>query len=83
MSDETEAYYYANKRYQIPFGWYANPIDSLCSTAWSLMIDNGFNPFMLGGSYTNTVTFSKGVMTTHQTQPLLQLKNLYLRFPIE
>ena len=44
------AYLYANKRFRIPFGWWANPVPSLASTAWSVMADKNFNPFILGGS---------------------------------
>ena len=43
------AYLYANKRYEIPFGWWANPLPSLASTAWSILDDNWFDPFVLGG----------------------------------
>jgi hypothetical protein len=46
---DTVAYDYANKRYFIPFGWWSNKIPSLTSTAWVLMIDRKFNPFILGG----------------------------------
>jgi hypothetical protein len=42
---------YASKRYFIPFGWYANPLPSSCSTAWMIMLNYDFNPFTLGGSY--------------------------------
>ena len=28
---------YANRRFFIPWGWYANAVSSLCSTSWSLM----------------------------------------------
>jgi len=41
---------YANKRYWIPFGWWANPIPSVTSTAWATMVDANFNPFYLGGT---------------------------------
>jgi hypothetical protein len=46
---ETVAYDYADKRYHIPFGWWSNKIPSLTSTAWVIMIDRNFNPFVLGG----------------------------------
>lgn len=46
---KTVAFPYANKRYYIPFGWWSNKIPSLTSTAWALMNDKGFNPFILGG----------------------------------
>jgi hypothetical protein len=48
-------YLYANKRYEIPFGWWANPLPSLASTAWAVMTDRDFDPFILGGRDTNTV----------------------------
>lgn len=40
---------YGNKRFFIPWGWYANPVSSLCGTAWSIMNEHDFNPFVLGG----------------------------------
>jgi len=42
-------YLYANKRYFIPWGWYANAVPSLCSTSWAVMNKYHFNPFILGG----------------------------------
>lgn len=42
---------YASKRYFIPFGWYANPLPSLCSTSWALMVQYNYNPFSATGSY--------------------------------
>jgi len=47
------AYLYANRRYEIPFGWWANPLPSMASTAWAIMTDHDFNPFILGGGETN------------------------------
>ncbi|MDP2920865.1 MAG: hypothetical protein Q8O12_00655, partial [Candidatus Omnitrophota bacterium] len=43
------AYLYANKRYLIPFGWWANAVLSTASTMWTYFIDKGFDPFVLGG----------------------------------
>lgn len=43
------AYKYANTRTFIPFGWWANPIPCLVGSAWVLLIDRDFNPFLLGG----------------------------------
>jgi len=43
---------YANKRYFIPFGWFANPLASTASTSWAVFADANFNPFYLGGNYT-------------------------------
>lgn len=50
-SSKTAAYLYANKRYEIPFGWWANPIPSMASTSWTIMVDAQFNPFHDSGSY--------------------------------
>jgi len=47
--------YYANKRYTIPWGWYANPVPSTASISWAVMVDSNFNPFVLGGSYNGTI----------------------------
>lgn len=49
VGKEGLAYLYANKRYFIPFSWWANPIPSMASTAWIILIDAGYNPFILGG----------------------------------
>jgi len=49
LSLPTLPYVYASKRYLIPFGWYANPLPSTCSTAWMLMLENRYNPFAYGG----------------------------------
>ncbi|MET0377721.1 MAG: hypothetical protein ABW049_01925 [Spongiibacteraceae bacterium] len=49
-------YLYASKRYMIPFGWYANPLPSTCSTAWVVMLDNRFDPFNYGGKPAFTKT---------------------------
>jgi hypothetical protein len=43
------AYLYANKRFFIPWGWYANPIGATSSTAWAVCNDWDYNPFILGG----------------------------------
>lgn len=47
----TDVVNYANKRYYIPWGWYANPIPSTASVSWAVMVDSNFNPFKLGGAY--------------------------------
>lgn len=49
MLTKSGGYLYCNQRYFIPWGWYANAIPSLCSTAWAVMNDHQFNPFFLGG----------------------------------
>jgi hypothetical protein len=47
------AFLYASKRYNIPFGWYANPIPSTTSTSWTIYLHYDYNPFQLGGSYSS------------------------------
>ncbi len=49
MLSETGGFLYCNHRYFIPWGWWANPLPALCSTAWAIMNDHAFNPFVLGG----------------------------------
>lgn len=49
ISQSSGPYLYASKRYLIPFGWYANPLPSTCSTAWIIMLANNFDPFTYGG----------------------------------
>lgn len=49
---------YASKRYDIPFGWFANPVLSTASTAWALMQYYNFNPFALGGAYDDYKQYS-------------------------
>jgi hypothetical protein len=46
---------YANKRYTIPWGWYANPVPATSSIAWAVMVDSNFNPFVLGGAYNGAI----------------------------
>jgi len=52
--EENAAFLYCNHRYKIPWGWYANPIPALCSSAWGIMNAVQFDPFILGGSYPST-----------------------------
>ncbi len=52
MPPDKLSFVYANKRYMIPFGWFANPIPSTTSTSWILMLHYNFNPFKYGGDYT-------------------------------
>jgi len=48
------SYLYANKRFFIPWGWYANPIGATSSTGWAVLNDFDFNPFVLGGGANTT-----------------------------
>eukprot|EP01126_Amoeba_proteus_P024943 TRINITY_DN2499_c0_g2_i1.p1 TRINITY_DN2499_c0_g2~~TRINITY_DN2499_c0_g2_i1.p1 ORF type:complete len:558 (+),score=100.70 TRINITY_DN2499_c0_g2_i1:147-1676(+) len=45
---------YSNKRYYIPFGWWANPLDAMASTTWSVFLDLNWNPLRLGGDYNSS-----------------------------
>jgi len=45
---------YANKRYFIPFGWWANPLDATAATTWAVFLDSNFNPLHLGGAYNSS-----------------------------
>jgi hypothetical protein len=52
INNSTESYdtvLYADSRYWIPFGWFANPLPALASTGWAVMVANSFNPFHLHG----------------------------------
>jgi hypothetical protein len=44
---------YSDKRYFIPFGWWANSIPALASTSWAALVQSNYNPFNVNnGSYT-------------------------------
>ncbi|OIO38185.1 MAG: hypothetical protein AUJ71_03705 [Candidatus Omnitrophica bacterium CG1_02_49_16] len=55
---------YANKRFYIPFGWWANPIPSAASTAWAIFDELNFNPFVLGGAMRPVITDVKAATAT-------------------
>jgi hypothetical protein len=42
---------YSQKRYHIPFGWWANPLPSTTSSSWPIMLYYNYNPFALNGTY--------------------------------
>ena len=44
-TDDMKSVKYANKRYWIPFGWYANSIPATASTAWAVTNGAKYNPF--------------------------------------
>jgi len=48
------SYIYANARFFIPWGWYANPIGATSSTGWAIFNDYEYNPFQLGGGWNTT-----------------------------
>jgi hypothetical protein len=53
------SYLYSNKRFFIPWGWYANPIGATSSTAWSIFNDWNYDPFVLGGYFDNNTFFTE------------------------
>jgi len=59
LVQEDGSYLYANSRFFIPWGWYANPIGATCSTAWAVMYQNKFNPFILGGGNVSPISLNK------------------------
>jgi len=65
------SYLYANKRFFIPWGWYANPIGATSSTAWGVCDDFNYNPFMLGGG-TNTTFWQEQCKNNAPTSGILQ-----------
>ena len=57
FSEPAQGVLYANKRYMIPIelgGWWANPLPSRASTAWSFLWDVDFNPLHLQGRFSAT-----------------------------
>jgi hypothetical protein len=54
LVQEDGSYLYANKRFFIPWGWYANPIGATSSTGWAIFYDWMYNPFQLGGGGNST-----------------------------
>jgi len=48
------SYLYANTRFFIPWGWYANPVGATSSTGWAVFNDYEYNPFQLGGGWNTT-----------------------------
>jgi len=65
------AYLYANKRFFIPWGWYANPIGAASSTAWAVCDDWNYNPFWLGGG-ANTTFWTQQCKNNAPTEGILQ-----------
>ena len=46
---------YADSRYWIPFGWYANPLPATASTGWAVFLEAQYNPFHILGHYTGVM----------------------------
>jgi len=59
------SYVYANKRFFIPWGWFSNPISALCSTAWSVLQAQNFDPFHWGGGNKPALKVPPALQPTH------------------
>jgi len=57
-SDGSSAYKYSNRRYYVPFGWWANPIPSTAGTVWAILTQENFDPFIPGGGLTSSSSSS-------------------------
>jgi len=73
------SYLYANKRFFIPWGWYANPIAATSSTGWAVFYDFMYNPFVLGGG-TNTTFFTQQCKANMPDPALLQKLTTYYNY---
>ncbi len=51
FDSNSDAVLYANTRFYIPFGWYANPIPNTAATAWAVCLDQNYNPMNPDGEY--------------------------------
>jgi len=71
------SYLYANKRFFIPWGWYANPIGATSSTAWAVLNDFLFDPFILGGGNGTTFWKEQCVNNTPMTGIFEKLSKFY------
>jgi len=70
------SYLYANKRFFIPWGWYANPLGAASSTGWSVFYDYKYNPFLLGGGGNSTL-FQHQCVGNAPDPALMQKLNTY------
>jgi len=66
------SYLYANKRFFIPWGWYANPIAATSSTGWAVFYDWMYNPFMLGGGSNSTKFYQQQCKDNMPDMTLMQ-----------
>jgi len=53
------SYLYANKRFFIPWGWYANPLGATSSTGWAIFNDWNYDPFALGGFFPDSTFWTQ------------------------
>jgi len=74
------SYLYANKRFFIPWGWYANPIGATSSTAWAVCDDWKYNPFMLGGGGSNNTFWTDQCKDNPPTDGILDAILTYYNY---
>jgi len=72
LLQEDGSYLYANKRFFIPWGWYANPLGATSSTAWAVFNDWNYDPFALGGYFTDTTFYSQQCKANPPNKAILQ-----------
>jgi len=53
------SYLYANRRFFIPWGWYANPLGATSSTGWAVFNSWNYDPFALGGYFTDSTFWTQ------------------------
>ncbi|KAJ9466713.1 hypothetical protein DIPPA_18450 [Diplonema papillatum] len=58
---------YSSARYFVTFGWWANPMPSLASTAWAAAVDLGWNPLHGHGWY--SAEYPRSVSPCATAQP--------------
>lgn len=63
------SYVYANKRFFIPWGWFSNPISALCSTAWSVLQAQNFDPFHWAGGNKPTLKVPPALQPNNTIPP--------------
>jgi len=79
LVQEDGSYLYANRRFFIPWGWYANPIGATSSTGWAVFYDWMYDPFQLGGGSVFNTTFFTEQCKDNTPDPTLfqKLKDWY------
>jgi len=74
LVQEDGSYLYANTRFFIPWGWYANPIGATSSTGWAVFYDWQYDPFQLGGGTVFNTTFFSVQCKDNPPDPTLMQK---------
>jgi hypothetical protein len=53
------SFLYANRRFFIPWGWYANPLGATSSTGWAVFNEWNYDPFTLGGYFPDSTFWTQ------------------------